>query len=210
LAENKNPGVRAPGERDIVCMSEKNSNPQGTLKSRGFTPIDNFVLDVVIPLVARKHPKYPNILTAVIRKTVGWGKQADWISLSQLQRASGAGRKCVVDGLRFWKQAGLVRRSGRHGIRGSVAYEFVVDYQPLLVTSSLIELVGRPDWFDEGHFTGSMRGTPLVRSSNTQKKPYGSASQNRKRNTSRERGAPAPRRGSEKPEQTYKPEVIYA
>src|ERR1700757_4445925 len=113
----------------------QNSKPEGVPapnKSviRGFTQVDNFLLDGVFPLVTTKFPKYPSVLLAIIRKTIGWQKDWDWISLTQLGGQSGARRKCVVAAVSFWCQVGLVRKEGRSGPRGTVRYAFIRDYDP--------------------------------------------------------------------------------
>jgi DNA replication protein DnaC len=132
----------------------QNSKPKGIPEPnksviRGFTQVDNFLLDDVFPLVGTKFPKYPSVLLAVIRKTIGWHKDSDWISLTQLERQSGARRKCVVAAVSFWCQTGLVRKEGRSGPRGTVRYAFISDYDPAALTSILRELVKPPDWFPQ-------------------------------------------------------------
>ncbi len=139
---------------------------------RGFTQVDNFLLDGVFPLVATKFPKYPSVLLSIIRKTIGWQKDWDWISLTQLELQSGARRKCVVAAVSFWCQVGLVRKEGRSGPRGTVCYAFNRDYDPAALTSILRKLVKPPDWFPQGTTT-SIPGNPsLVSPRNTQKKTY--------------------------------------
>jgi hypothetical protein len=64
--------------------------------------VDNFALDVVMPLVSSKYPKYFQILMVIQRKTVGWGKAGDYISLTQFMKGSGASRDTVVSALAFW------------------------------------------------------------------------------------------------------------
>ena len=139
---------------------------------RGFTQVDNFLLDDVFPLVATKFPKYPSVLLAIIRKTIGWQKNSDWISLTQLQRQSGASRKCVIAAVCFWCQVGLVRKEGRSGPRGTVRYALIRDYDPVTMTSILKQLVKPPDWFLQGTTTSIPRKPSLVSSRNTQKKNY--------------------------------------
>jgi phage replication O-like protein O len=139
---------------------------------RGFTQVDNFLLDDVFPLVATKFPKYPSVLLAIIRKTIGWQKDSDWISLTQLQRQSGASRKCVVAAVSCWCQVGLVRKEGRSGPRGTVRYSLIRDYDPVTLTSILRQLVKPPNWFLQGTTTSIPRKPSLVSSRNTQKKNY--------------------------------------
>lgn len=136
----------------------------------GYTPIDNFLLDVVLPLSNRKNPKFFPVLLFVVRRTVGWQKKADWISLTQFQRGTGASRDTVIDALRFWGAVGLVRRSERVGVRGSVSYEFVSDYNDGAVTSRMVRLVGSSDWSNGSASTNRMIPTSIVEPVDTQNK----------------------------------------
>ena len=153
----------------------QNAKAKGVFESkqsvtRGFTQVDNFLLDDVFPLVSTKFPKYASVLLAIIRKKIGWQKDSDWISLTQLERQSGARRKCVVAAVSFWCLVGLVRKEGRSGPRGTVRYAFIRDYDPAALTSILRELVKPPDWFPQVTTTSIPRNPSLVSPGNTQKK----------------------------------------
>lgn len=56
--------------------------------------IPNVLFDVVM---ARVSPAQFKVLMAVARKTYGWGKESDRISLSQLQQMTGLSRQGVID-----------------------------------------------------------------------------------------------------------------
>jgi phage replication O-like protein O len=159
----------------------KSASESSKSEIRGFTQVDNCLLDDVFPLVATKFPKYPSVLLAIIRKTIGWQKDSDWISLTQLQRQSGASRKCVVAAVSFWCQVGLVRKEGRSGPRGTVRYSLIRDYDPVTLTSILRQLVKAPDWFLQGTTTSIPRKPSLVSPRNTQKKNYKNKPRERKR-----------------------------
>src|SRR3984893_11606390 len=84
------------------------------------TPLPDFLLDHVMPLAPHPHWK---VLLVIWRKTVGWDKHIDCISLSQLQRGAGVCRDTVLAAVKFWEAAGLVSRIGRSGFRGTVKYQ---------------------------------------------------------------------------------------
>jgi len=96
LPENKNPGAETPGERDIVCMSEKNSNPQSTPKS---IPEQSFPFYVWSGLLAPEH-----------RKRMG---SAIWVYLWCLRRTTREkdGLGLVLGGSRI-KQSRIARELG--------------------------------------------------------------------------------------------------
>src|SRR5687768_8858897 len=61
-----------------------------------FTPVPNVVLDKLMPGLSKAALK---VLLAVARKTYGFHKGSDAISLSQLQKLTGLGRAGVVRGI---------------------------------------------------------------------------------------------------------------
>lgn len=60
------------------------------------TQVPNVLLDVVMPQIKNASLR---VLLAIVRKTYGFGKRADKISLTQLQRATGLSRQGVVNGI---------------------------------------------------------------------------------------------------------------
>ena len=66
------------------------ANPQ---KENGFIPIANEIAEAL----AQTHltPAEWQIIWVVLRKTYGWGKKADWISLSQLSNLTGISHRAI-------------------------------------------------------------------------------------------------------------------
>lgn len=62
-----------------------------------FTPIPNVILDEMMRMLA---PGATKVLFAICRFTYGWGKQADRISLNQLQDITGMARGSVARSLK--------------------------------------------------------------------------------------------------------------
>jgi phage replication O-like protein O len=103
------------------------------------------------------------VVLAVIRKTFGWHKQEDLISLTQLEELTGLSRQGVIDGVKLGIQHGLlVRREAN--VDGNEGYFYGlnlvnnIDYskknQSILLTT-----------------TSQQNGLPLVNNIDTQKKP---------------------------------------
>ena len=165
----------------------KDSSSKNSIAS--FTRIRNFLLDGVMPLVSQKYPKYFQVLLFIERKTTGWGKAGDFISLTQLQRGSGASRDTVIDALSFWKEVGLIIRGQRLGYRGTIYFEVAQDFDEPEMTSRITRLVESADWSNDSASTSRTIPPPLVEPVDTQKKVFkrnykgkesGSASPHRK------------------------------
>jgi hypothetical protein len=178
---------------------------ESSKKQRGYTPLFNFLLDVVMPLVSVKYPKYFQVLLVIWRKTVGWGKAGDFISLTQFQRESGSSRDTVICALALWSKVGLIRRGEKRGIRGTVFVEVLLDYDEGDVTSRIKRLVESSDWSNHSASTSRMVSTPLVEPVDTQKKAF-------KRNYRKKEGAPRPfgRESSSLKETSDDEESLYA
>jgi hypothetical protein len=151
--------------------SKSPHQPTSSKKPRGgYTQVDNFTLDVVMPLVSSKYPKYFQTLMVIRRKTVGWGKSGDYISLTQFMKGSGASRDTVVSALAFWIQSGLIMRGPRLGYRGTAYFELAPGFDESAITSRLTRLV---ESFDQSNGSTSTSRTippPLVEPVDTQKK----------------------------------------
>lgn len=120
-----------------------------------FTPIPNVVLENLMPGLSKAALK---VLLAVARKTYGWGKERDAISLSQLQGLTGLGRAGVVRGT---KELGSLIKVTKGANRDCNEYELNIDI-------STAELVSEWNWFQNG--TSSKTIKRLVPKWNTQKK----------------------------------------
>jgi len=129
------------------------------------TPMPNFLFDVVMP---RVQPAHFYVLLAIVRKTWGWDKKRDWISLSQFKRLTGLARGTIVRALKLWQAAGLVRRA-RAGIRGTIAYEIPLDADLKEITGRLDGLVHRTNRSKRRQLTGLTVGPSPVQPVDTQK-----------------------------------------
>jgi hypothetical protein len=122
------------------------------------TCIPNFLLDNVMPLLS---PSAWKVFCFVWRKTIGWNKRRDHLSLSQISMGTGLSRDSAVRALApDGELSGIITHSGRTGYRGMNAYEAVLDFDEGAVTSRLKRLVAKNDW--------SLTATPLVAGIDTQ------------------------------------------
>lgn len=190
-------------------MPEKHFKPQSNSPSsksqRGYTQVDNFLLDVVMRLVSSKYPKYFQVFLAIWRKTVGWSKSGDFISLTQLQGDSGSARDTVIAALAFWSGVGLIRRGKKTGYRGTVFVEVIRDYDETELTSRINRLVESTDWSNESASTSRMDRKRLVDSVDTQKK------ESKRNYRKKEIVPPTSELGALKPKQTSDDEeALYA
>jgi len=79
-------------------------------ESPNHTQIPNDLFDVLLPQMGYAELK---VTLAVLRKTLGWQKRADKISLSQLKNLTGLSRPAIVEGLEQAEQRGtLTRKEG--------------------------------------------------------------------------------------------------
>lgn len=133
---------------------------------RYFVPVHNFFFDTVMPRVSGNQFK---VLLFVWRKTVGFDRWEDWISLSQIEQGTGLCRDTVLDALDFWEGTGLVRRLGRRGIRGVIAYASAIRYEEAAVLARLPAVVERTDRSKESALTGRNLPTSPVEETDTQR-----------------------------------------
>ncbi len=99
-----------------------------------YTPIPNELLDRMDDFT----PAEFKVLMAICRKTFGWHKQREVISLTQLEKMTKLSRSSVHDALTALDERGLLERTKVVGSQ-SVAYRILVasDYQSPDTTSSL-------------------------------------------------------------------------
>lgn len=128
------------------------------------TPLPNVFTDRLLPLLSRSETA---VFLAVWRKTVGWDKIADWISLSQLQKATGLSRNSVLTAVAFWQRSGVLRRT-RRGIRGTCQYQVFPGALDALASTN--EPVQTLNECRKGALTGGETASPLAQPLNTQKK----------------------------------------
>ena len=74
----------------------------------GFVPIPNAYIDRYLADLSGAELK---VLLAVLRRTVGWRKESDEISIEQLQQMTGLARSSVRDGLQELVKRGLLDSS---------------------------------------------------------------------------------------------------
>jgi hypothetical protein len=72
------------------------------------TQVPNFVFDVLMAKCA-SHPARLFILLAIIRKTYGWQKHEDLLSLSQIMELTGKDKKTVKTCLKFWQKEKVIQ-----------------------------------------------------------------------------------------------------
>lgn len=99
-----------------------------------YTPIPNELLDRMEDFT----PAEFKVLMAICRKTFGWHKQREVISLTQLEKMTNLSRSSVHDALTALDDRGLLERTKVAGTQG-MAYRILVasDYQSPDTTSSL-------------------------------------------------------------------------
>jgi phage replication O-like protein O len=120
-----------------------------------FTLIPNVVLEKLMPRLSKAALK---VLLAVARKTYGFHKDRDAISLTQLQRLTGLGRAGVVRGITELGSLMIVTKGAN---RDCNEYELNIEF-------STAELVSKWNWFQNG--TSSKTVKKVVPKWNTQKK----------------------------------------
>lgn len=94
-------------------------------EGNGYTQIDNALIDYVMPNIDANDWR---VLCFIIRKTRGWHKESDRISLSQLEKGTGASRPTVAKSIKRLEEGGhiLVDRKTRTN-NMSLNPDFVID-----------------------------------------------------------------------------------
>ena len=121
------------------------ANPQ---KENGFTAIANEVLEQLVKL--RIPPSEKDILMLVIRKTYGYQKKQDRISLTQFELGTGLSRVTVVKALKNLSARGLLVKSG-------LLLGFNKNYETWGVVKAGI-LVKSSNIFGKGGYTKTSKG----------------------------------------------------
>ena len=98
-----------------------------------YTVFENAILDTVLPMCS---PNEWKILCVAIRKTVGWHKKEDVISLSQFQKASGMSRPTVIKATEEAVNHGfLIRTKKGNSFSYQLNTELEIGKEPLPPTS---------------------------------------------------------------------------
>lgn len=72
------------------------------------TQVPNFVFDVLMAKTSKTPARF-FVLLAIIRKTYGWQKHEDLLSLSQIIELTGMSKNAVKDALKFWQQEKVIK-----------------------------------------------------------------------------------------------------
>lgn len=99
-----------------------------SIPAPNYTQIPNAIFDLMADKDANLKEAELRVILAIARKTFGWHKKRDKISLSQLEAATAMTRKSVKSGLDAAIERGIVRRTpDRNDKRGGFFYELVVE-----------------------------------------------------------------------------------
>ncbi|MBK8396181.1 MAG: replication protein [Leptospiraceae bacterium] len=72
------------------------------------TQVPNFVFDVLMAKCGKTPTRF-FVLLAIIRKTYGWQKHEDLLSLSQIITLTGMSKNAVKDALKFWQKEKVIK-----------------------------------------------------------------------------------------------------
>lgn len=123
------------------------------------TEVPNDLFDKFLPLM---HESELKVVLHAIRKTRGYHRGSDEISLSQFVKATGLSRQAVMDGLRAATERGIIRELSK-GKRGIRSYQLVYSGDQSTQATSLDN---RP----EPVYSGDQTAPRLVYSVDTQNK----------------------------------------
>jgi len=161
------------GLKGIVTVRiQKKLNMVGSKKQNGFTKFENEWFDELLkfPLPGRAW----RVLLFIIRKTYGWGKKQDRISLSQFELGTGIPRNQVPKEIKKLKDCNLIG-SHQEGNRKPVSYWFKKDYEswkPPRKTTVTLQVVTKKDATvsQKGYKTVSQEGNNKRKKETIQKK----------------------------------------
>ena len=91
--------------------------------TEGFVPIPNAYIDRYLADLSGAEVK---VLLAILRRTAGWRKESDEISLSQIEKMTGLDRKSVIAGLRGLLKRGLIAQTKDSAGSRAASYTCVV------------------------------------------------------------------------------------
>lgn len=90
------------------------------VKGPGYTRIPNDLLDALCR--TRIAGEERQVFDTILRKTFGFGKKNDAISLTQIEIATGLGRNAVCRGIKGLRDKNLIASSLKKGTRGATIY----------------------------------------------------------------------------------------
>ena len=146
---------------------------QARIPAPNYTQVPNAIFELMADKDAGLTEKELKVLLAIARKTFGWHKKRDKISLTQLEQLTSLSRPSVVAGLESAIERGIIRRTpDSNDKRGGVFYELIVeDIDPSAqLTSKDFELVNNSNQLKELTRTSKDFEPELVKNLNTQKK----------------------------------------
>lgn len=88
-----------------------------------YTQTPNELFDI---LMAQMTEAELRVVLVAVRKTLGYHRDYDAISLTQFENMSGLSRQAVIDGIEAAKERGLLRELDERGVRGVKFYELVI------------------------------------------------------------------------------------
>jgi hypothetical protein len=109
------------------------------------TPVPNWFFDNVLSLPGLRDAEKWTFLVAW-RKTIGWQKTADFISISQIQKGARTRRQYAVEAGQLWENAGAFLRD-RSGERGMIRYRVNPNIDGEKVVTELRRLVSGRNQF---------------------------------------------------------------
>lgn len=99
-----------------------------TIPAPNYTQIPNAIFELMADKDAHLTEAELRVILAIARKTFGWHKKRDKISLSQLEELTAMTRKSVKSGIDAAIERGIVRRTpDKNDARGGFFYELVVE-----------------------------------------------------------------------------------
>jgi len=87
------------------------------------TDLPNDLVDHWLPLLKEGELK---VLLVIIRKTFGWHKQRDRLSLSQLEKITGLSRRSIIDSVNSLIQKGLIQKETIGNLGSEQTYYWLV------------------------------------------------------------------------------------
>jgi len=110
---------------------------------KNYTEVPNVVFDLVIPNITNLSALKCYLI--LIRKTWGWGKIGDWISMSQIVKLTKLARSSAVVGMKWLEDNGYIW-SAKAGIPGKekIMY-FLCSEENELMERSVKEGIIKPD-----------------------------------------------------------------
>ena len=114
------------------------ANPQ---KEEGFLPVANEIAEALMKINLSAYES--RVLWFLFRKTYGWGKKTDWISLSQFSECIGLDRRLIHRAIKGLSSKKMIVIEKDDGIR--IRYGFQKDYEKWKVSSKKMTVIKRDD-----------------------------------------------------------------